>query len=70
VIDAENHETSYTHDDLGRVVASQSPDTGITGYVYDAAGNLIQKTDAQGVAVQYVYDDLNRIKKVLFPDSN
>ena len=69
VIDAENHKTAYTYDDMRRVVAITSPDTGTTRYAYDPAGNLTGKTDAKGIAVSYDYDDLNRLTAIRFPDS-
>ena len=40
--------------------SSTSPDTGITTYVPDTAGNTIGSTDARGLATTYVYDALNR----------
>jgi RHS repeat-associated protein len=44
-----------------------SPETGTTTYSYDAAGNLISKTDAKGVTVSFQYDALNRLTKIDFP---
>jgi YD repeat-containing protein len=37
--------------------------------VYDEAGNLLEKTDAKSITVQYAYDSLNRITEAAFPDS-
>ena len=54
---------------MGRVVATASPDSGTTVYVYDAAGNPVQKTDAKGIAAQYDYDALRRLMAVRFPDA-
>jgi RHS repeat-associated protein len=70
VMDAENHETTYTHDDMGRVVSTTSVDIGTSGYVYDAAGNLAQKTDATGITVRNTYDALKRLTEVQFPDAS
>jgi YD repeat-containing protein len=53
----------------GRVVSTDSPDTGVTGYAYDQAGNLRFKTDAKGVRVEYTYDNLNRVTAAVYPDS-
>jgi YD repeat-containing protein len=54
---------------MGRVVTTLSPDTGTTRYAYDEAGNLVSKTDANGIAIAYCYDSLNRLTAVLFPDT-
>jgi RHS repeat-associated protein len=70
VIDAENQETTYEYDDLGRLVSTTSPDTGQTIYAYDEAGNLISKKDANGITVTYQYDDLNRLTHANFQDPN
>ncbi len=52
---------------MGRVYQEISPDTGTTTYQYDPAGNVISKTDARGITVNYSYDALNRITLVDFP---
>jgi RHS repeat-associated protein len=68
VTDAKSNQTIYDYDDMGRVVFSDSPDTGVTSYAYDQAGNLRYKTDAKGVRVEYTYDDLNRVTAAIYPD--
>jgi len=60
--------TSYVYDDFGRLIKSQSPDAGITIYGYDPANNLVSKTDARGITVSYLYDSLNRLSKIVFPN--
>ena len=47
---------------MGSAISTRlaSPDTGITTYVPDAAGNVVGSTDARGLATTYVYDALNR----------
>ena len=65
----EGNVTQYQYDDFGRRFKVISPDTGTTTYVYDEAGNVIQKTDAKGTVVNYTYDALNRVTSVQFSDS-
>ena len=52
VTDAAGKQTDYETDDLGRLVTVVSPDTGTTRFVYDEAGNLIQKIEAFGTGSQ------------------
>ena len=42
------------------VLQEVSADRGTTTYTYDAAGNLITRTDARGVVQSITYDALNR----------
>lgn len=43
-----------------------SPDTGVTRYTYDSAGNRATQTDARGNTTAYSYDALNRLTKVTY----
>ena len=52
--------TTWSNDGFGQARAEASPDRGATGYVYDAAGNLTQSTDARGARVETTYDASNR----------
>ncbi len=61
VIDARGNETIYKYDDLGNLVMLNSPDTGITHYEYDAGGNVISETDANGNNVLKSYDGRSRV---------
>jgi YD repeat-containing protein len=54
--DAEAKLNSYEYDDLGRQVVETLPDSGATIFEYDAAGNLITKTNGRGSIVTYTYD--------------
>lgn len=58
--------TQYQPTGLGDVKQLTSPDTGITASTYDAAGNLKTRTDARGVLASYGYDELSRIKYVVY----
>ncbi|MCZ2391319.1 MAG: RHS repeat-associated core domain-containing protein [Acidobacteria bacterium] len=52
---------NFAYNSLSRLVSAQNPESGTINYVYDAGGNLTQKTDARGVATAYTYDALNRV---------
>jgi len=52
---------TFSYDGLSRLQTSLNVETGTTGYLYDANGNLIQKTDSRGVVTTYTYDALNRL---------
>jgi len=50
------------------LLSTTSPDTGVTIDRYDAAGNLSEKTDADGVTVTYAYDAAGRLTAIHYPD--
>jgi len=62
---------SFNYDSLSRLLTSQNPETGTICYGqwsgsncvngYDANGNLLYKTDANGTTLSYTYDALNRL---------
>ncbi len=54
-------------DDLGNLRSVDSPDSGLTIYDYDKAGNRTQQTDARDVVTSYAYDELNRPTAVTYP---
>ena len=45
--------TAYLHDGLDNLIQDSSPDVGTTTHLYNAAGNRIQSSDANGVVVQH-----------------
>jgi RHS repeat-associated protein len=51
----------FLYDSLARLKSAQNPESGLISYQYDNNGNLLQKTDARGVATAYGYDNLNRV---------
>src|SRR6185312_479385 len=58
----------FTYDSLGRILTAKNPESGLISYLYDADGNLLQKTspapNQTGTATQtvsYCYDELNRV---------
>lgn len=60
VKDPRGLETSYGVDGLINTKGQSSPDTGATGMSYDAAGNVLTRTDARGKTTTYAYDALGR----------
>ena len=59
--DERQNTTQYHRDDFGQVHYLVSPDTGITQYDYDAAGNRTQKRNALGEVTRYRWDAANRL---------
>ena len=58
----------FTYDKRGRKIEERDvlseTETYITGFDFDAAGNLIARTDKEDRPTDYEYDDLNRLKSV------
>src|SRR5579884_1653188 len=61
----------FTYDSLGRLLGASNPESGAVAYAYDAANNLVSKTDARAVMTCFGtisngqcdgtgYDKLNR----------
>jgi YD repeat-containing protein len=67
ITDPNGNITFYYNDDFGRKNQTGSPDTGTTDYLYDEAGNLIERFDAKETVVNYTYDALNRLTAIQFP---
>jgi RHS repeat-associated protein len=59
--------TTYINDDLGNRLQEDSPDRGIITLTHDAAGNVLTRTDARGIAAAYQYDALGRVTLVDYP---
>lgn len=53
--------THYAGDTLGQPGKLQSPDSASADLRYDSAGNLTQRTGANGVVTTYTYDALDRL---------
>jgi len=70
VTDGNGNITTYTYDDIGRLIEISSSDTGLTRYSYDPANNLISKTDGNGIRADYTYDALNRLTKIDLPGTS
>ncbi len=54
--------TTYTYDALNRVAAVTDPQGGVTTLAYDFNGNRARLAHPNGVATDYVYDKLNRLR--------
>ena len=70
VTDARGNKTKYSYDDLGNLTKLESPDTGITTYTYDAAGNQLSQTDANGITRTMSYDANNRPLTMNYPNNS
>jgi RHS repeat-associated protein len=63
--------TEYTYDRLGRQTTVQYSDGGVTSFLYDAVGNLIQAVDPAGAITRYSYDNRDRtIALYQYPNAN
>jgi len=58
--------TTYNYDGVGDLASQVSPDTGTTGFTYDAAGNVLTQTDARDTVT--TYDALNRVTAATVTD--
>lgn len=67
VVDPKGLRTEYGFNALGDLLSLSSPDTGLTEYGYDGAGNRVFQRDARGVETTFGYDVLNRLVSVDVP---
>jgi RHS repeat-associated protein len=63
----------FTYDSLSRLLTSKNPEAGQTTYQYDNDSNLISKTDARGVIINYSptgspIDSLHRVTQKTYSD--
>jgi RHS repeat-associated protein len=68
VTDARKNRTTHLKDDFGQTVRQISSDTGTTDFDFDAAGNLVSKTNTLGQTITYRYDEVNRLIQKATPD--
>lgn len=66
VKDVQGNITTSVYDDLGRRTAYTHPDSGLTSYTYDPAGNMLTKKNSANETVEYQYD-YTRLKAVNYP---
>ncbi len=65
--DALAYTTSYTPDNLGRVLSQVAPTGGQISYTYDAAGNATRIEDPVQNLITYHYDPMNRVDWMVAP---
>ncbi|EMI42894.1 protein containing Coagulation factor 5/8 type [Rhodopirellula sp. SWK7] len=76
VEDRRGNVTTYTYDEIGRLVEQSSLDpdgagpleTFTVSWRYDGVGNVVSQTDSLGRETLYVYDNLNRETTRILPD--
>lgn len=68
VKDALNQEYTFTYDPFGRQLTQTRAGTTMT-FEYDPVGNRTKRTDHTGRITSYEYDNLNRLKKILYGPS-
>jgi len=69
VVDALGQRYAFDYDALGRVTTMTRAGFQMT-YGYDAVGNPIQRTDYNNMPTNYMYDALNRLSKITYPDAS
>ncbi|WP_307727769.1 RHS repeat-associated core domain-containing protein [Massilia sp. TS11] len=66
VTDPRHLSTTYDIDGLGHLHTLASPDTGLTGYTFDASGRVQTVKDARGVVATLGWDGLDRINSITY----
>lgn len=62
--DALGNATTYTYDEMDRVLTITDPRGGVTTYTYTDRGDVATETDAEGYTISYEYDgNHNMVKK-------
>ncbi|MEL4106285.1 kelch repeat-containing protein [Oscillospiraceae bacterium WX1] len=65
--DANNHVTSYTYNDDGKVLTSSVNGALTQTNTYDLQGNILTSTDGNGNVTTYAYNNLNQIRSMTLP---
>ena len=61
--------TSYSYDNLNRLIQTSYFDRTAELYSYDKNGNMVSKTNRNGVQTTYAYDSLNRLTTITYHGS-
>lgn len=69
VTGADNQITEYVYNGFGEVIYEDSPATGTKTIYRDEAGNLVREINSDGQEVEREYDELNRLKRVIYKES-
>src|SRR5262249_44580997 len=59
----------FTYDSLSRLLTAKNPEAGLTTYQYNNDSNLVSKTDARGVVINYSPDVLHRVTQKTYSDT-
>lgn len=62
-----DHQTGYSFDEAGRVIAVTDPEGNVTQTTYDRAGRIAALIDAEGNSTAYSYDANSRLDAVEAP---
>ncbi|WP_338001185.1 RHS repeat protein [Pseudomonas brassicae] len=60
---------SYTYSSAGYLVSISNPETGVTLYGRDIAGNMITRTVGASGTTRYTYDGQNRLRSTVYADN-
>jgi RHS repeat-associated protein len=69
VTDGRGKTTIFEYDLTGRIIKETDALGKYKTYAYDVLLNKITKTDEDGVAIHYTYDDLYRLTQISYPSS-
>jgi len=69
------YQTTYAHDSVGELVSTVTPANSVssaptTTATYDAAGNMLTRTDPDGVTTTWTYTPLNQIATISYSGSS
>ncbi|MCL2791682.1 MAG: hypothetical protein FWD87_01195 [Spirochaetaceae bacterium] len=71
--DHKGNPLQITYDLMGRMKSIESSDIGRKEYKYDNRGNLVEESNSvlrsRGSVIRYEYDGLNRLARIVFPQS-
>src|SRR5437016_3163733 len=70
VTDAKTQTTTYTYDDMDRLLTRKDGLNRAESYEYDKAGNLSKVTDRKNQVATFAHDSLNRRTSATYPDAS
>ena len=68
IVDAINQRYEFVYDALGQRT-QEKKGTATKSFVFDGAGNRTQRTDYNSAVTNYIYDTLNRLTTISYPDT-
>ena len=69
ITDGKNHVSSFSYDDLNRLLQETDPMGNTWQHAYDAVGNRLSLIDANGATTTYSYDSTNRLTDIDYPST-